>query len=149
MLRLNVDNIVEPKTAVDVDARARELMRDLDRARLCSKDDIDSSVLHGSKQRFPTLVLRQQLGIALDQVDNGVVVGLRGLVCANSICSRCMHQLLIGQIRERERAVADMRTEKEEVQALIVDESLSRVTHFSGVGRVNIKDRRRKLAKVH
>ena len=53
---------------VDVDARARELMHDLDRAKLCKKDDIDSHVLHGSTQRFPTLVLRQQLNIALDQV---------------------------------------------------------------------------------
>lgn len=41
-----------------------------------------------------------------------------------------------------------MREEKEDVVELKVDEAVSRVSHFAGIGRVNIKDRRRKLAKV-
>ena len=41
-----------------------------------------------------------------------------------------------------------MREEKDDVVELKVDEAVSRVSHFAGIGRVNIKDRRRKLAKV-
>ena len=80
------------KVAVDVDARARELMHDLDRAKLCQKEDIDSFVLHGSSQRFPTLVLRQQLGIALDQVRRAwMCAWMRACARACAIAEWSMH----------------------------------------------------------
>jgi hypothetical protein len=64
----------------DVDLRARQLLREVDRARASDNDWLDSDVLHGQKQRFPARVLQMHLEDELDV-------------------------LLSEQIKDRERAV--------------------------------------------
>jgi hypothetical protein len=63
----------------DIDARARQILREIDRAVTTKNDYIHSDVLHANDQKFPTSVLRTHLEEALDQ-------------------------LLIDQIKDRERA---------------------------------------------
>lgn len=63
----------------DVDYRARQLLREIDRATHTKNEWIHSDVLHANDQRFPTRVLRMHLEDALDT-------------------------LLAEQIRDRERA---------------------------------------------
>ena len=50
----------------DVDLRARQLLREVDRARASDNDWLDSDVLHGQKQRFPSKVLQMHLEDELD-----------------------------------------------------------------------------------
>jgi hypothetical protein len=50
----------------DVDLRGRQLVREIDRARLSDNDWLDSDVLHGQKQRFPAKVLQMHLEDELD-----------------------------------------------------------------------------------
>ena len=52
----------------DVDARARSVLRTLDQAMVNKNPYMDSSLLHGLKQRFPTTVLRVQLEEELDNI---------------------------------------------------------------------------------
>ena len=52
----------------DVDARARAMLRALDQAIVNKNPYMDSTVLHGLKQRFPTSVLRLQLEDELDNI---------------------------------------------------------------------------------
>jgi hypothetical protein len=52
----------------DIDARAREILEELDRAIANKNFWMDSLVLHTNDQRFPTEVLRLQLEDALDAV---------------------------------------------------------------------------------
>lgn len=63
----------------DVDLRARELLREVDRATFSKSEWMNSFILHGNDQKFPTRVLRVHLEEALDN-------------------------LLSEQIKERERA---------------------------------------------
>jgi len=63
----------------DVDFRARQLLREIDRATFTKNEWIHSDVLHANDQKFPTRVLRMHLEEALDT-------------------------LLVEQIRDRERA---------------------------------------------
>jgi hypothetical protein len=63
----------------DVDFRARQLLREIDRATFTRNEWISSDVLHANDQKFPTRVLRMHLEEALDV-------------------------LLTEQIRDRERA---------------------------------------------
>lgn len=63
----------------DVDFRARQLLREIDRATFTKNEWISSDVLHANDQKFPTKVLRMHLEEALDT-------------------------LLAEQIRDRERA---------------------------------------------
>lgn len=53
---------------VDVDNRCRQLLLELDRALACTKEFMDTAVLHGADQRFPTPVLRAELERELDRV---------------------------------------------------------------------------------
>ncbi|KAJ1441114.1 hypothetical protein B484DRAFT_122439 [Ochromonadaceae sp. CCMP2298] len=52
--------------AKDVDFRARQLLREVDRATYTRNDWISSDVLHANDQKFPTKVLRMHLEEALD-----------------------------------------------------------------------------------
>jgi hypothetical protein len=52
----------------DIDARARQILREIDRAVTTKNDFIQSDVLHANDQRFPTSVLRTHLEEALDQL---------------------------------------------------------------------------------
>ncbi len=63
----------------DIDFRARQILREIDRAMTTKNEYIHSDVLHANDQKFPTKVLRTHLEEALDQ-------------------------LLIDQIKDRERA---------------------------------------------
>eukprot|EP01040_Poterioochromonas_malhamensis_P013046 gene13046-14311_t len=63
----------------DIDFRARQILREIDRAMTTKNEFIHSDVLHANDQKFPTKVLRTHLEEALDQ-------------------------LLIDQIKDRERA---------------------------------------------
>ena len=63
----------------DVDYRARQILREIDRATFTRNEFISSDVLHANDQKFPTRVLRMQLEEALDR-------------------------LLVEQIEDRERA---------------------------------------------
>jgi hypothetical protein len=51
---------------IDVDARCRMLLQEVDRAMHCKKDDMDSYVLHETWQRFPTSHVRSELVRDLD-----------------------------------------------------------------------------------
>lgn len=55
------------KINLDIDGRARELLIELDRARVCVKPFMDTSVLHGMEQRYNTEVLVQELERELDR----------------------------------------------------------------------------------
>jgi hypothetical protein len=66
-------------TSKDIDFRARQLLREIDRAMNTKNEYIQSDVLHANDQKFPTSVLRTHLEEALDQ-------------------------FLIDQIKDRERA---------------------------------------------
>lgn len=50
----------------DVDFRARQLLREIDRATFTKNEWISSDVLHANDQKFPTRVLRMHLEEALD-----------------------------------------------------------------------------------
>lgn len=63
----------------DIDLKCRSILREIDRALANSNETMDSAVLHGNLQRFPTKVLRLELEKELDRI-------------------------LLDQIRERERA---------------------------------------------
>ena len=52
----------------DVDERARDLLSEMDRAYGCSRETMDSNVLHGREQRFPVAQLRGLLEDELDRV---------------------------------------------------------------------------------
>jgi hypothetical protein len=52
----------------DVDERARQVLREIDRAATTRNDYISSDVLHGQDQRFPTQVLRMHLEEELDHI---------------------------------------------------------------------------------
>eukprot|EP01038_Epipyxis_sp_PR26KG_P004789 gene4789-6716_t len=52
----------------DADYRARELLREIDRATFTQNEWIHSDVLHANDQRFPTKVLRTHLEEALDNL---------------------------------------------------------------------------------
>ena len=82
----------EAKTPVttDVDARARELLTDLDRANRCRTEMIDSRILHMTYQRFPVVELQEALESNLNR-------------------------LLIMQIREREKATKPEPDRKDDV----------------------------------
>lgn len=71
--------IIGSKVTKDVDYRARQLLREIDRATYTKNEWMSSDVLHANVQKFPTRVLRMQLEETLDNV-------------------------LIEQIRDRERA---------------------------------------------
>lgn len=52
----------------DVDERARQVLREIDRAATTRNEYIASDVLHGQDQRFPTQVLRVHLEEELDRI---------------------------------------------------------------------------------
>jgi hypothetical protein len=52
----------------DVDERCRDLLAEMDRAYSCGNPDMDSSVLHGTEQRFDTASLRVEIERELDRV---------------------------------------------------------------------------------
>lgn len=52
----------------DVDERARQVLREIDRAATTRNEYISSGVLHGQDQRFPTQVLRVHLEEELDRI---------------------------------------------------------------------------------
>lgn len=52
----------------DVDERARQVLREIDRAATTRNEYISSDVLHGQDQRFPTQVLRVHLEEELDHI---------------------------------------------------------------------------------
>ncbi|KDO25535.1 hypothetical protein SPRG_22227 [Saprolegnia parasitica CBS 223.65] len=56
------------KVEVDVDARCRSVLHELDRAISSTNEFMDSSVLHSAPQRFPTSVLRLELEKELDRL---------------------------------------------------------------------------------
>lgn len=89
MKRVREKEAQQPVTT-DVDARARELLTDLDRAVRCHSKMIDSRILHMTYQRFPVAELQEALEINLNR-------------------------LLIMQIREREKGTQPKVEEEEEV----------------------------------
>ena len=76
----------------DIDARARELLTDLDRAERCNTKMIDSRILHMAYQRFPVDELKEALESNLNR-------------------------LLIMQIREREKGTKPKEEREDEVDA--------------------------------
>lgn len=60
--------IAPPKIEFDVDQRCREVLVELERAMKCLKKEMDSHILHGQNQRFPTEVLRRELSRLLDEM---------------------------------------------------------------------------------
>ena len=84
------DKEAQQAVTIDVDARARELLTDLDRAVRCHSKMIDSRILHMTYQRFPVAELQEALEINLNR-------------------------LLIMQIREREKGTQPKVEEEEEV----------------------------------
>ena len=52
----------------DIDARCREIQKEMDRAAHNSNETMDSGVLHAARQRFPTTVLRLELERELDRL---------------------------------------------------------------------------------
>ena len=76
----------------DIDARARELLTDLDRAERCNTKMIDSRILHMAYQRFPVEELKEALESNLNR-------------------------LLIMQIREREKGTQPKEEREDEVDA--------------------------------
>ncbi|OQR86627.1 hypothetical protein ACHHYP_10305 [Achlya hypogyna] len=59
---------VGQKIEVDIDARCRTVLHELDRAIASTNEFMDSSVLHSAPQRFPTAVLRLELEKELDRL---------------------------------------------------------------------------------
>jgi hypothetical protein len=61
-------NINGESMSRDIDERAREVLRELDRAAANKQFWMDSSVLHSKNQRFPTSTVKQQLQQELENI---------------------------------------------------------------------------------
>lgn len=54
--------------STDIDIRARQLLDEIDRVRNCKDEHMNSDILHGTLQRYPTKLLRMHLEEALDSI---------------------------------------------------------------------------------
>lgn len=110
----------------DMDYRARQLLREIDRATFTKNEYIHSDVLHANDQRFPTNVLRVQLE---DTLDN----------------------LLSDQIKERERAekmrVTDSDSESDDDLPMIGEDAELSMDDSGTEENGNIMEKIKKRAK--
>ena len=140
----------------DIDARARELLTDLDRAERCNTKMIDSRILHMAYQRFPVEELKEALESNLNRL---LIMQIREREKGTrpkeeredevdeeelGYVGRCKRAMLLCGLHERPCARALWLTVNWRANPFRPD--IARLSHFVGIGRLTLAERRRRKA---